>query len=256
MCAGTSYIRVWCFLLCECLWHSHWPNCPSQLEATACCTKFRRGMDGCLYSAKASYNCLKWLCPSFRRSRQVHCIASCKLATFRIRGNLYSWSRQVVKATCHFFDSGRILNRSSGLQVWCEELGDMSPYSGPCFLKRFSGIYRQLLRHLSRSLLWNPSQGGAAAPCSLSLSQSPGLICTVWVLSGLAFPAWGAAGVRNCDYWMWWQLCCSHLSKSYFPSTLGNIAQTAFHGLERFQLQGEPVAASGACHQYSLQEQF
>lgn len=121
----------------------------------------------------------------------------------------------------------------------------MSPYSGPCFLKRFSGIYRQLLCHLSRSLLWNPSQGGAAAPCSLSLSRSPGLICTVWVLSGLAFPAWGAAGVRNCDYWMWWQLCCSHLSKSYFPSTWGNIAQTAFHGLERFQLQ--ELVISTAC---------
>lgn len=65
--------------------------------------------------------------------------------------------------------------------------------------------------------------------------------CACW--AALAFPTSGAAGVRSCDYWVWRQLCCSHLSKSCFPSTLRNIAQTAFHGLERFQLQGEPVAA-------------
>lgn len=123
-------------------------------------------------------------CPSFRGSRQVHCIASCKPATFRIRGNLYSWSRQVVEVTCHFSDSGRSLNRSSGLQVQCWELGDLSPYFGL----------------FSEEVFWN-----IESSCFISAGHCSEIQAKVVLLLLVASPWAGAlASSAQCGCWVAW----------------------------------------------------
>lgn len=190
-------------------------------------------MDAC---APAKPVTIVWnsFCPSFRGSRQARCIASCILGTFRIIGSLYSWSRQVVENTCHFSDNGRGLN----ITIKSASLVLRIRWRVPLLWD----IWRGFLEHTNSFCVIPAGHCSeiqakvTAAPHDLTLTRA--LVSSA--RHGAEQPGlpWGLLG------WGVWFIvlegscCCSYLSRFYFPSTLWNISQTAFHGTRKVLTSG------------------